>query len=221
VNPAAGKMTGQLFLWAAPGHDRWGDVSWGAHEFLMNVGMESPAVKFTASYGDPFPPAWGRLGSVYFYYQVPITVPGASTPGELTARIHFNDVAAKFTGPIHPTLTPPREPKIDGRSAFTEVLGTGATPLVSWSPPQIGTPEIYKVFVYRARVSDGRVLFDYLSVLYSAETSVRLPPDLLQFGESYVLVLEALIEDGVRVNKPFNRAAHRNFAQAVTARFSP
>jgi hypothetical protein len=221
VNPAAYKMTGTLFVWAAPGHDKWGDTSWGAHTFLMGIGMDTPALKFTAAYGDPFPAAWGRLGGVYVYYQVPITIPGASTPGELTARIHFNDTAAKFNSPIRPTLTPPRDPKIDGRNAFAEVLGTGATPLVSWSPPEVGTPEVYKLYLYRARVSEGRVLFDFLAVFYTDATSLRLPPDLLQFGESYVLIVEALIEDGVSVNKPFNRAVHRNFAQAITARFTP
>jgi hypothetical protein len=221
VNPAATKMTGTLFLWAAPAHDRWGDVSWGAHTFLMGVGMDTPAVKFTASYGDPFPAAWGRLGGAYVFYQVPISVPGASTPGELTAVVHFNDTVAKFNGPIRPTLTPPGDPKIDGRSAFAEVLGTGATPLVSWSPPEVGTPEVYKLYLYRARVSEGRVLFDYLAVFFTEATSLRLPPDLLQFGESYVLKLEALIEDGVSVNKPFHRAVHRAFSQTVTARFTP
>ena len=53
------------------------------------------------------------------------------------------------------------------------------------------------------------------------EDAADIPPDLLQFGESYALVLEALIEGGVSVNKPYHRALQRNFAQAVTARFTP
>ena len=53
------------------------------------------------------------------------------------------------------------------------------------------------------------------------ETSVRVPPDILQFGESYSFIVEALIEGGVSTTRPFVRALHREVAQAVTGRVSP
>ena len=222
INPNTTKMTGNLFVWAAPNHDRFGDISWGAYAFNMGITVDTPALKFTAMYGDPFPAAWGRLAGAYVYYQVPVALPGASAPGELTARIFVNDTVARFNaGPLHPTLTPPKEPKINGHSAYAEVLDASATPLVSWSPPELGTPDVYKLYLYRARVTEGRVVFDFLAVFYSEETSLRIPPDLLQFGESYVLMLESLIEDGVSVTRPYHRAQHRNFAQTITARFVP
>jgi len=222
INPGATRMVGTLFTWAAPGHDRFGDISWGAHTFEMQVTADTPALKFSVAYGDPFPAAWGHLAGAYVYYRVPITLPGASAPGEFTARIHLTDTVAKLNaGPLRPTLTPPRDPKINGKSAFTEVLDATTTPLVSWSAPQVGTPEVYKIFIYRARVSEGRVFFDFVANLWTHETSLRIPPDLLQFGESYVLLMESLIEGGVSTTRPYHRAAYRNFAQAVTARFVP
>jgi hypothetical protein len=92
---------------------------------------------------------------------------------------------------------------------------------VSWSPPATGTPTLYKVFVLQARVFEGRVTFATIAALHTEDTSVRVPPDLLQFGESYVLIIEALIEGEVSATKPFQRALKRGFAQLVTARLTP
>ena len=222
VSPVATIAGGEYFIWAAPNHDRFGDISWGAHLVYTTAAADTPAQKFSVAYGDPYPAGWGRIGGMYMRYQVPVMVPGASTPGLFIARIFVNDTAAKFgAGPVHPVVTPPRDPKINGRSAYGEVLGASATPLISWSPPTVGPPEVYKLFLYRARVAAGRVLFDPLATFWTEDTNLRIPPDVLQFGESYVLLLEALVEDGVSVTKPFNRAVHRGFAHTVTARFSP
>jgi hypothetical protein len=223
ISPVAGKMRGDIFIYASPNaSERFGDFGWAGHILSSGVTATTPALKLTLPYADPYPPSWGRFCGAYMHYTVPVLIPGASAPVEVTAVIYTNDTVARFNaGPVRPIVTPPLDPKINGRSAFTETTGATTTPLVSWSPPAVGEPEVYKVFVMHARVSGGVASTSTVATLWTEDTSVRIPPEILQSGESYVLKIEALIEDGVSATRPFHRALHRGFAQLITARLTP
>ena len=70
------------------GGDRLGDYGWAGPLLVIPVtGVALPALKLVARYTDPYPATWGQVAGAYLYFTVPVLVPGAATPGEVTARI--------------------------------------------------------------------------------------------------------------------------------------
>jgi hypothetical protein len=87
-----------------------------------------------------------------------------------------------------PVLGPPLSPKIQGLDAFQPQSGVGLTPVVSWSPPSLGTPTSYEVGV--SPTGPGS-FYASLSFTVYGQTSLRIPPGFLVSGVSYQLSISS------------------------------
>ena len=84
-----------------------------------------------------------------------------------------------------------QSPKLNGQDAFTDATGVGATPTLSWSKPTVGSAAFYTVTITHLHLVNSRPRRDVMATLHTAGTSVRIPSDVLQSGESYVFTLTA------------------------------
>jgi hypothetical protein len=221
ISPAARRGDTYYEVLALPGGERFGEF--GAAALLVATLPALPvSLKVDSSYGDPYPPAWIRLGHLVVNYNVPVLIPGATAAVTVNAQIFRRDVASAATGgSFGAEVSPVREPKINGMSAFTDATGVSANPVLSWSGPATGKGPLYMVELLHARVANGKAVFDSIAYLYTADTSIRIPPDVLQFGESYVARILARTGEGITVNRPWMWPAKIAHSQCVTARFSP
>jgi hypothetical protein len=138
------------------------------------------------------------------------------------AVVHASDdVAHLAAGKAGTFVTPVREPKLNGQSAFVEQPHATATPTISWEAPSVGKPSLYKIDVLHARVSNGKAVMETVAALYTDETHFDIPPDVLQFGESYVLRITPMVGAGLSVTNPWKWPVRVGWVQSVTARFSP
>jgi hypothetical protein len=96
--------------------------------------------------------------------------------------------AMPATGDPAPVLGPPLSPKIQGLDAFVAQSGVGLTPVISWSPPSLGTPTSYTVGL--SAVSGTPLYRGMLFGVYGA-TSLQLPPGFLEKGSTYQLTISA------------------------------
>jgi hypothetical protein len=222
VSPVAGHSAGYYVVVTFPGASRVGYDSGAGDLFMVGADAETPSLKLKASYGNPYPPGWGTIANVSFAYPVPVLIPGASNRVSVPAIIHSSDLVSRLgTGRASPFVTPVLEPKINGQPAFNEIVHATATPAISWQPPATGKPTLYTIDVLHARLAGGTATLESVAMLYTEDTHFDLPPDVLQFGESYVLRIRAMVGDGLSVTTPWAWPAHIGWAECVTARLSP
>jgi hypothetical protein len=222
ISPVAGGMNGYYEVLTFPGAAQVGYDTGAAVLFNLVITAQTPALKIKTSYGLPYPESWGRIANVRLYFNVPVLIPGVSTPVQVTAVVHASDdVAHLAQGKAGTFVTPVRAPKLNGQSAFVEQPHATATPTISWDAPSTGKPNLYMVDVLHARVSGGKAVMESVASLYTDETHFDIPPDVLQFGESYVLRITPVVGEGLSVTNPWKWPVRIGWAQCVTARFSP
>jgi hypothetical protein len=148
---------------------------------------------------------------------------GAHEPYLLEVTIAVADTAAALgAGPVKPLLTPVREPKINGRDAFTPQAHVTGNPEVSWTPPALGQPTIYELHVYRTRMNRERKAdLQLVTTIHTSDTRVPFPPGIIVPAEVYVLVIEAHQAEGLDPQHPFHEPIRKASASCVTALFSP
>jgi hypothetical protein len=222
VSPAAGQMTGYYEVLSFPAGDRVGYDSGAGVLFGVYVDARTPSLHLQARYGDPYPRTWGLIANARLFYDVPVPIPGASAPAVVVASFHSSDSAARFTtGDAGPFVTPVRDLRINDAPAFAEREGVTATPTFSWTAPDSGQPSLYMVEVMHAVVAAGKASLQTIAWLYTEETSVAVPPEVLQFGESYVMRVTAEVGAGLSATTPWRWPVHIGWSQCVSARFSP
>jgi len=148
------------------------------------------------SYGNPYDSSW----PTYLHYRhsviVPYTPPGLPT-GQLQANVEeFSTNLPTATAPMQPIVGPPMNPRINGVDFFQDQNGAGLTPTMQWDPPSVGSADEYQVaFCYFEGSPGGGVLFlgfSCVGSLFTAGTTVTVPPGLLQTGKYYFFTLTAI-----------------------------
>jgi hypothetical protein len=167
----------------------------------------------TLSYGQVLAPAWHEVREVML-----VASTDASNPYDGNF-VYWSQEAMPAAGDAVPLIGPARSPKIQGLDAFQPQSGVGLTPVISWSPPRVGTPTSYIVYLFAASGTPRYVGLTF--TLYGA-TSLQVPPGFLEKGSTYQLVIDSFLApwDTLgraprRTGVPFARA------ETVAAVFSP
>ena len=219
MNPRAvpSPLSGGVSVLAIPHSIAFPDQPSGAASSSL-LWVQGPAtldVDYGAvTYGQFLPPLWQELR--YVAYMADVTAPGAGNPYWSGALISFVPVSAST--PIAPQLSPPRSPQIAERDAFTAQSGVGVTPMISWSPPALGTATSYLVRIDPVDAGD----FQDVAISVYAGTSVQIPSGFLQPGRQYVATITAVSAPWDKLDRPpLRTGAPLHMADCGSAIFTP
>ncbi|WP_437279781.1 hypothetical protein WME90_04270 [Sorangium sp. So ce375] len=129
---------------------------------------------------------------------------------------------------VEPLLGLPRNLRIDGESLPADAVteGAGATPTITFEPPDLGTPDGYRVAILLqddVKDTDGVVLSQRTGVLSvdTTETTVKVPEGVLESGRYYSVQVTAYV--GTHTPEaPFKyQGATLAQAQTYTGMFTP
>jgi hypothetical protein len=179
----------------------------------------------TLRYGNPFPAGWNRTLDAFVGFRKNYLAPGATVSEPLVRGLSMNVLLDPATRDdvrlvLSPAITPPRNPLINGRSLFDNQLAVGSSPTLSWSPPQIGVPDYYFIRVLELRADGTRSTFVQTARLTTAETSMAMPPGILQPGKLYVITIAAN-RSGSPITQPNRNGLPFKFATLMSAIVSP
>ncbi|HET8732345.1 MAG TPA: hypothetical protein VFM45_01105, partial [Anaeromyxobacteraceae bacterium] len=146
----------------------------------------------------------------------------ARSPG---CGFSWTDDVASMASPavVAPTLTMPVAVVITGAGGTADFFGggtgIGTTPTLSWSPPRVGTPDVYSITVTALANVGGTTRPVAIAKIYTPETSATVPPGILQAGQGYVLHVQA--ERRANVLAPFRTGLGDYAAVTVSGQFTP
>jgi hypothetical protein len=184
LNPAALDQGATARVSTAPGVTVTGLLGMNA-DLLAVTGPGTDVNLGAVKYGDPFPAAWGQV--IFVSEQAVVPSPGGGGPSGGIGV--FGPVEQIAAGPIWPVVSPVREPKVEGQSAFGALSGVSTTPTLTWSAPGIGTPSSYVVSLWQIPSTQ-------VAVLFTTDTSMTLPPGLMEEGSSYYFQITARAVNG-------------------------
>jgi len=204
VNPGATGAYASFYLMATPTGTSSPRIS-ATPDLLCieNIPASAPDYQIPAvPYGNPFPSPWTEAYEItWSYYRGGYVLPGTTQVRSLTASIGVTSALfPDASHPIRPTLTPVRDPKINGLNLFQPQTGVGETPTLSWNAPATGSPTYYRVQVRNLwPTGNGNSTWYTVAYLYTRNTTIKLPPNLLTSGASYVLTIRAVNAPGVNL----------------------
>ena len=219
VNPNASGADDLFDLFAQPGGVAGGPFSSTPDLVVVRPPSGTSDVGMTVGYGNPFPASWTLVAATASNFAVSYTAPGA-TAGSFDGAIWTYATVDQLPSPIVPLVSPVQRPLINGKSAFSPQTSASATPLISWSPPLFGAPSSYALYLYAVDNSLGATTLDFVSALYTASTSVRVPPGMLVGGQSYFVVISALAGGADASVSPFLQPLPSGWADTLSAAFT-
>lgn len=202
VHPAATPGTNSFRLYRMPAAP---DPAWNSFFQLLRLSAPRGSlydVFGTLQYGNPMASQESVAGLAVTSFNLTLE-PSETPPLVVTATVSHSARASQLAaGPIRPDVLPPRDLTVDGLEAYSARTLTAGSHMVSWQPPSQGTPDAYVLrlmFPFR----DGEFLVPITEARFFVDggtTSVRLPPGLMQPGQRYYLVLEAVRSEGYAVS---------------------
>ncbi|HTN92354.1 MAG TPA: hypothetical protein VL242_52155 [Sorangium sp.] len=183
----------------------------------------------TYPYGNPYAGRGMELLDVRVSFSTRVTHPVEESQEVLRGFVSVVVSAEEANGAaVEPRLGLPRDLRIDGESLPADALieGTGATPTITFEPPDLGAPDGYHVAVLLQddiESADGEVLSQRTSVLGvdTTETTVKVPAGVLESGRYYSAQVTAYLGTHTR-EAPFRyRGASFAQAQSYTGMFTP
>ena len=150
---------------------------------------------------------WTEYRQLLYCFDVTLRAPGTKAPIELTCAAYvFSAVpmSPAPTDPMAPVLGPPTAPLINGEDAFAPHAGVGFQPVISWSPPDLGTATSYFVSIYSLSPVEEGERFPSAAV-YSG-TSFKVPPGFLRPAHVYYGVISAFQADFDVLDGPIYRS---------------
>ena len=143
-------------------------------------------------YSNPFPSSWATFAALQIEGKISYTADGSSSPTTVNGGLGTYSLTMPTSGsPIEPLVGPATSIKINGADFFQDQSNIGTQPVVSWSPPSSGTPDGYSLSVVQLKSvgTDSKVGNVY--TIYTTQTSVTIPPGLLETGYAYFFQLQA------------------------------
>ncbi|MBI5719333.1 MAG: fibronectin type III domain-containing protein [Burkholderiales bacterium] len=176
-------------------------------------------------YGNPFPADWNRLLDAFVGFTKNYLAPGATVSEPLLRGLSttllleaaWRDNASLA---IEPSITPPRQPLINGKTLFANQLGVGTSPVLSWSPPERGVASHYFVRILELTSVGLRSAFLFPARLTTAQTTMTLPPGILKPGHLYVITIAATSSSSP-ITQPNRNGLPFSFATTMSAIVSP
>ncbi|MGN6108408.1 MAG: hypothetical protein ACTHU0_25105, partial [Kofleriaceae bacterium] len=175
----------------------------------------------------PFP-AETVFGRFVSQYPVELRRPDGFVPiahAEIGAMTHELPTQA---APAAPLIGPVTAVTVGGQDAFGGPRGVGATPVIAWEPPALGTPSAYEVSVLGPGGDDPRYGYGWFPVavfhIPGDATSLQLPPELLDPTFPYAIAIRAIAQPltGEQLlAAPRHLALPYGWADAITPAFQP
>ncbi|MCP3139319.1 fibronectin type III domain-containing protein [Pyxidicoccus xibeiensis] len=229
MHPAATLNKPVLYIEAGPHRPEHGTV--GASGLLLRLELPARAAfNFTRrlAYGNPFPATWAQVGSAAYHLGHREMLPDGS--GRMQS-ISIENMATRdlvtnlFASPLSPRLTPPRGLAIDGLDANVQRQVGATSPVISWLPPERGTPTGYRLALFRYVDDQGFVMAEFDGYFYvpGSTTQVRLPPGTLRPASIYKLRVLAMEITGQDLKgRPFQTLGGlpQSYATAVSSFFT-
>lgn len=103
-----------------------------------------------------------------------------------------------------PLLTPVRDVRVNGAEIMTAPkLGVALPVTLSWTAPRVGPADVYTVIVtHQLRFATGAM--DQVAIIDTTDTSIEIPPGVLQSGEAYTFQIRAA-RRGVDPQRPLRQ----------------
>lgn len=168
-------------------------------------------------YGNPFSHRWGQIYSINQNYSVTVTAPGAINPRPLQAGLSTNSLKEpKQNHPMVQAISPVIGATINGSNAFLPQSGLSGSPTLAWSKPAKGEADAYSVAVFRIFAQGISTRAVTVASMITEETSLVVPPGILQPGQSYIFRIRAINADDAKPSKAPFRLNRFPFATADT-----
>ena len=174
-------------------------------------------------YGSPFPADWTQILESYVGFTVRYMAPGATVALPFERFMYGVDLVPTGADPslnVRPRMSPVLSPRINGKTLFANQLAVGTSPHFSWQVPAVGTPDRYLLTLRRLVAVGPRSSSRFVARFYSSDTSMDIPPGLLQPGEVYFLTISA-IAAGSPLSAPLRSQLPYSFATMMSALISP
>ncbi len=179
-------------------------------------------IPMTITYGqNPWGAATRSTFAVTLGYSVSVTAPGATSAGVITISTSAYRPISQLTGDITPRVSRITAPKVNGLDANLSQTGTTETPTISWTPPSLGTPTRYTVYLYRVLNQGGATIASASAQFQTTSTSLRIPPGFLTAGNAYTIGIRSEIVPGYDAVKPFATVLEQEVADTITAVHMP
>jgi hypothetical protein len=218
----ASSVRQSLFLSPAVGGLAEGAVGYTGELLSGNIAAGAEDVSITVEYGNPYPSTWGVVANVVHRYQVPLRLPG--TTGTVGVSLKDQAELSTFTSrPVQARLSPPTRLLVDEANAQEERELTSLTPLFTWEPPSVGTPNAYELRIFRLYKEPSAptvTLTETVATFLTAQPLVLVPQGVLRPNEAYVVRIGALYTPGVDLTKtPYrlNTLVDYALAESVTS----
>ena len=215
VHPQSRPSTQWLSISPTP----WSSDSWYGYSGDLMYASTSGITDLVAdvTYGNPYPFSWGAVASVSHGFTTPTRLPGTTSGGVTAGLYDTRRLSAATAGPIAPRITPPWDLAVDGSNAQQERTLGSLTPRISWKAPLVGTPSAYRVRISRLYVSGTRTFTSIVGTFHTRETSVDVPPGVLQLGQKYAITVYAYLTPGLSfAEQPYAAEALVDSASATT-----
>jgi hypothetical protein len=167
-------------------------------------------------------PSWKSWRQIYYQALGTVAVPGGTTV-DLTAGYYAIEAMSPTPpNPIVPVLGPVTSPLVGGQDASGTVAApVGLQPVISWSPPQIGSATHYWVAITEVASASGTPT-GYWAVFVRNGLSFKVPPGLLKAGSTYAATISAIdapwdVLDG----NPWGNGAPYHSVDRITGTFTP
>ncbi|WP_342378767.1 hypothetical protein NVS55_05145 [Myxococcus stipitatus] len=209
-----------LVVQGLPSDNSRGMYSSSADYLLISTQRDDELLETgTLNYGSPLQGRWATSVLAHTVleknYQLPGTTRGVTLRAGMETIDNLDDAQAH---PLTPRLSPVRNPRVNGVSLFQPATGVTPTPVVTWDAPELGTPRLYQLSVLRIRADAENVTrVDSVGAIYTRGRSITVPPGLMLPGYSYVLVINASLNETSTPNEPFRDSIPSASATVVGA----
>ncbi|WP_437578406.1 fibronectin type III domain-containing protein [Sorangium sp. So ce887] len=183
----------------------------------------------TYAYGNPYAPRGMELADVSVLFRTRVTHPVEARQEVLRGFVSVIMRAEDANGAaMAPLLGLPRDLRLDGKSLPADAVteGTGATPTLTFEPPDVGAADGYQVGIVLhddLKDADGAVLSERSMVL-SADitgTTFKVPEGVLESGRYYSVQVAAYLGSHTREAPSRYNGATLARAQSYTGMFTP
>lgn len=217
VNPNAISLSQRFIVHTPPWGTERGFIA--ATVDLLNYYPSSPDMTpldlGEAHYGNPFPCEWGRIYSIEQVYAVRYTAPGTIRPWALWAGMAtYSLEAPERSKPMVQAVAPITDLMIEGVDGLQAQDLSVATPTLTWKAPNKGVPNAYRVTVYRVYAQGIATRANFEAELITTDTSLTVPPGILEPGENYAFLVSAIQAKGANPSRAPYRLSTFPFAVA-------
>lgn len=221
VYPTAASTEENLGVIPIPMANDYGNYDNCAWSVWMDSKTGTVDVPLSFTYGDAFPGV-DELVVYKHWLSTNFKAQGASSSINVRGGFWYELRPADLNnGVLAPVLTPPRALRINDQDAHLARSGISQTPLLSWTAPEVGSPDLYEVVVFRIYASGNDTSSAKIAHLYTPNTHLRIPPGLLAQGETYYFRVWGSTSPADRSARPLLYALPMYSAGSFTALVSP